>query len=142
MTDDEASTIEEIPPEECLQLVAAVSVGRFAIAAPGRAPLVVPVNYVLDGDVIVFRSNYGAKIAGLRRRQVSFQVDLIDPAHHTGWSVLVQGIAHEASDDEVAHLALAPWVGGRDHWIRVVPTMVTGRRIQLPVITRDPRGYL
>jgi nitroimidazol reductase NimA-like FMN-containing flavoprotein (pyridoxamine 5'-phosphate oxidase superfamily) len=139
---DAAPSLEEIPPEECLELLAAFGVGRFAVAIPGHAPLVVPVNYVLDDDVIVFRSDYGSKIAGLRRRQVSFQVDLIDPAHRTGWSVLVQGIAHEATDDEVAHLVVTPWVGERDHWIRIVPTVISGRRIQLPAITADTRGYL
>jgi nitroimidazol reductase NimA-like FMN-containing flavoprotein (pyridoxamine 5'-phosphate oxidase superfamily) len=142
MGDADGSALEEIPREECFQLVGALGIGRFAVAIAGRAPLVVPVNYVLDGDVIVFRSNYGAKIAGLRRRQVSFQVDLIDPAHRTGWSVLVQGVAHEATAAEVAHLEVDPWVGERQHWIRVVPTVVTGRRIRLPAITPDPRGYL
>jgi uncharacterized protein len=142
MTDAAAPSLEEIPKAECLQLVAAFSVGRFAVAVPGSPPLVVPVNYLLDGDVIVFRSDPGSKITGLRQQPASFQIDLIDPHQRTGWSVLLQGVAYEATRTEIEHLELAPWVGDREHWVRLVPTTVTGRRIRLAEIAADGRGYL
>lgn len=142
MTEPESSpTLEELPAEECLRLLAAGTVGRFAVAAEGRPPLVVPVNYVLDGDVIAFRTNPGAKLTALRSQPASFEIDEIDPFHHSGWSVLVQGVAYEATASEIAHLAVEPWVGPRDRWVRLVPTAITGRRIQLPPIRDDDRGY-
>ncbi len=139
---DADATLEEIPADECLRLVAAFGVGRFAVALPGQPPLVVPVNYILDGEVVVFRSGPGSKVEGLRAHPASFQIDLIDPFHRTGWSVLLQGVAHEATAAEVAHLELTPWVGDRVHWVRLVPSTITGRRIALAEVTVDLRGYL
>jgi hypothetical protein len=74
---------------------------------------------------------------------VSFQVDLIDPFHHSGWSVLIRGVAHEATAREVAHLAIDAWApGDKRHWIRVLPTAISGRKIRHPDVPWDTRGYL
>ena len=32
---------------------------RLAVAAPGSSPTVVPINFVLDGDNVIFRSDSG-----------------------------------------------------------------------------------
>lgn len=139
----EVPVLVEIPREECLRLLRTHGVGRFAAARPGGAPLVVPVNYLLDGDVVVFRSGRGSKLNALFGRPVSFQVDQIDPFRHTGWSVLVTGWGYEASHWETSHLELVTWAPGeRGHWVRIVPEAVTGRRIQFPDLFVDPRGYL
>ena len=131
--DSNEATLDELDHDECLHLVSSLSVGRVAVAAEGAPPLVVPVNYVLDGEVIVFRSGAGSKLHALRDEPISFQVDLIDPVHHTGWSVLIRGIAYEAAAREVAHLKIEPWPpGAKHHWIRLLPTSVTGRRIRPP----------
>lgn len=137
-----ASTIlEEISRAECFVLLASHTIGRLAVGRPGGPPWVVPVNYVLDGELIVFRSDPGAKLDALREEPVSFQVDLIDPFHRTGWSVLVHGVAWEAAPAE--HLAVEPWAPGeKPHWVRIVPDAVTGRRLRLPEIQIDGRGYL
>ena len=139
----ESSTLEPIPRDECLSLLAAMAVGRLAIASPGAPPLVVPVNYVLDGEVVVFRSDPGEKIFLLRGSPASFQIDQIDPSRRTGWSVLVQGAAYEATPGEVEHLHIEPWAPGeKSHWVRIVPASITGRRITLPELRRDEKGYL
>jgi nitroimidazol reductase NimA-like FMN-containing flavoprotein (pyridoxamine 5'-phosphate oxidase superfamily) len=107
------------------------------------APLVVPVNFVLDGSVVVFRTAGGGKVDGLRSGPISFQVDGIDPFHRTGWSVLVEGVAYEATRWEVRHLDLSPWAPGqKDRWIRLVPTSITGRRIRKEYLLFDSRGYM
>jgi nitroimidazol reductase NimA-like FMN-containing flavoprotein (pyridoxamine 5'-phosphate oxidase superfamily) len=125
--------------EECLELLATASVGRLAVAQAGRPPLVVPVNFALDGDVIVFRSDLGAKLDALRQEPASFQVDWIDPLHHTGWSVLVQGFAYESSPVDVE---VEPWAGGpKQHWVRLFAGTVTGRRLTLTLAEVDERGY-
>lgn len=144
MNDDRTdSVLEDIPREECLRLLAMFSVGRLAVATPEASPLVVPVNFVLDRDVVVFRSDAGEKIFQLRGNRVSFQIDQIDPSSRTGWSVLVQGVAYEATPAEVEHLRLEPWApGDKAHWVRILPDAITGRRIQLVTVQRDARGYV
>jgi len=141
--DTSRSSLEVIARDDCLALVACMSIGRIAVALPGGPPLVVPVNYVLDGATVVFRSDPGTKLDMLREEPVSFQVDLIDPFHRTGWSVLIQGIAYATEHDAEHEAELESWVGGeKRHWVRVVPAAITGRRIRFPELPEDLRGYL
>lgn len=141
--DHEAGELAELDADECVRLVATLEVGRIAVAATGLPPLVVPVNYVLDGDCIVFRTDEGSKLLALLDHPASFQVDFVDPFHRTGWSVLIQGVAEEVGAAEVAHLALRPRAAGpKRHWLRLRPTVVTGRRLHLPPFAVDTRGYL
>lgn len=134
--------LTEIGREECLALLAAGCVGRFAVAVVDDGPLVVPVNYVMDGEAVVFRTAAGQKLAQLRRR-ASFQVDGFDHPAETGWSVLLRGFAYEATSWEVAHLQLVPWAAGaKDRWVRIVPTSITGRRISSLLEHVDGRAYL
>ena len=81
-------------------------------------PFVVPVNYVLSCDTVLFRTHPGTKLDALRRRPVAFQVDSIDEARRTGWSVLVQGIAHEASPHDLvdADADPEPWTEAGPHF--------------------------
>ena len=113
-------------------MLAGRSIGRLAVITPDGLPFVVPVNYALDGETVVFRTDVGTKFDALLRHPVGFQVDSIDPDHRTGWTVLVQGIAHETTPQEVEHLTVEPWTGPKKHWVRVVPRHVSGRRIRLP----------
>jgi nitroimidazol reductase NimA-like FMN-containing flavoprotein (pyridoxamine 5'-phosphate oxidase superfamily) len=139
----ERSALEDIGREECLRLLASVPVGRLAIGVPGAPPFVVPMNYVLDGETVIFRSDPGEKLVQLRGNPVSFQADQIDPGTRTGWSVLVQGIAHQATAAEIERLRLEPWApGAKEHWVRIVPWSITGRRITLVDARRGRDGYL
>lgn len=139
----EAGALEELDRNECLQLLASFSVGRIAVATPHASPFVVPVNYVLDGEAVVFRSDPGAKVKGIDRHAVSFQIDYIDGFHRTGWSVLVRGTAVVAEPHEVADLEIESWVTGtKQEWIRIVPHSITGRRLTMADSPRDERGYL
>lgn len=139
--DPDLPEVEEIPRAECVTLLRAMAIGRIAVSLPESPPFVVPVNYVLDGEVVVFRSDPGSKLDRLQGHPASFQVDFIDPFHRAGWSVLVQGVAHEVAHAEVEHLSLASWAGARTHWVRLVPATITGRRIVLPEIEVETRGY-
>ena len=141
MSDISAAQLDEITPGECLRLIATIGVGRVAIGRGAHPPLVVPVNFVVDHDTIVFRSDAGAKLAHLNRA-MSFQVDFVDHYHRSGWSVLVCGTVHEVDATEVEHLSLTPWVGGRGRWLRVVPVSMSGRTIRLPDIDLGSHGYL
>lgn len=137
---DDDPTLQVLTREECFQLVATLPVGRIAVSSAGGPPHIVPVNYVLEGEIIVFRTDAGTKLSGLRKRPVTFQTDLIDPYHRTGWSVSIQGWA---SDSEALESARSSWSGGaKQYVVRVEPFHVSGRRILLPVIRSDDHGYL
>ena len=136
-------TLEEMSRRECLDLMGSLAVGRVAVAQSDSPPLVVPVNYVVEDETVVFRSDPGSKLSALRDHPISFQVDVIDPSHRRGWSVLVHGMAHEMAPGEVGRVALDSWAGGlKQHWVRIVSSAIRGRRIRLAEIQRDPRGYL
>lgn len=144
-TDQVGGAFGELSRKQCFGLLASQPIGRLAATNPGGPPLVVPVNFVLDGEVIVFRTDPGLKLQLLENGPISFQVDFVDPYHHTGWSVLATGLAAEASYWEVSHLALESWSAGlKRHWVRLVVTEVTGRSLDHRDIgwATDQRGYL
>ena len=144
MTDvEQFGRLEELTREDCLRLLQSRGIGRLAVAAPEAPPLVVPVNYLMDGEVVVFRSAKGSKLRAMRGTPVSFQIDDIDPVHRTGWSVLVRGKAYEASHWETDHLSLDTWAPGeKSHWIRIVPDAFSGRRIHQADRFVDLGGYV
>src|SRR5436189_6350012 len=108
------------------------AVGGLAMGMPDGFPLIVPVNFMLAGETVVFRTGAGTKLGNLQQK-VSFEVDHLDAQSRSGWSVLVRGTVYEATHWEVDHLVLDPWTGGRKtHWLRILPAEITGRRIVLP----------
>jgi len=118
---------------ECLALLRDGAVGRIGLSVDAL-PVVLPVNYVVDGDRILLRSGFGTKLAAaLRNAVVCFEVDDIDERHHIGWSVLATGTARELVGGEAARaatLSLRPWapdVG--DHLISIDVELLSGRRI-------------
>ncbi|GGJ06619.1 helix-turn-helix domain-containing protein [Streptomyces brasiliensis] len=124
----------ELDPDECRSLLSAHGVGRLAVPMDS-GPVIVPVNYDVVDDAIVFRTAEGTTPALADSRPVAFEVDRIDDAFSQGWSVLVRGRARTVTDpDEESRLTARayslPWAGGeRDVWVRVEPETVTGRRI-------------
>ena len=91
--------LEVLPFNSCLRLLAAVSVGRVGFVADGEV-LVLPVNFVMDGQAVVFRTASGSKLAGAEDRStVAFEVDNYDDITQSGWSVLVRGHAEVVEDD-------------------------------------------
>ena len=137
------SRLVEIDEHECWELLAAAPIGRLAVPAGTAAPSVFPVSFVLDDWVVVFRTGRGEKLRASVQGPVSFQADSYDPVHRIGWSVLVKGVAYEAGEGEIGHLTFEPWVRtDRDHWMRLVPLEVTGRRILPGGPELDSRGYL
>lgn len=129
--------LEELPAETCLRIVGRHHFGRVAVN-DDEGPVILPVNYVLDGDAIVFRTGEGTKLdAALRGAPATFEVDGVDEPRRTGWSVLVRGTVREVTDgDEVARLRqlpIEPYPGGdRPRYVRLAAASVTGRRIPLP----------
>ncbi|MEU4732919.1 pyridoxamine 5'-phosphate oxidase family protein [Streptomyces sp. NPDC023588] len=120
--------------EECLRLLSTHGIGRIALVTP-QGPAIFPVNYVMAGRDIAFRTLGDAVLARADGTEVAFEVDHIDDVTRLGWSVLAVGEAEGVIDpEELVRLdALArslPWAGGpRTHWMRVRPARVTGRRL-------------
>ena len=118
--------------DECLVLLRWETIGRLGVSIPGSAPSVVPVNFALSHGTIVFRSDDGEKYDNLLGQQVSFEVDRFDLFRRVGWSVLVQGVAHEADAGVLDGVELDSWLPGTmPYVIQIVPTSITGRRLQL-----------
>ena len=133
--------LERLDEAECLRLISPGGLGRLAYS--GRFGLtVLPVNYKLHEATIVFRTAQDSPMdedlrTGIRDAEysVAFEIDEIDLAAREGWSVLIQGSAHHvesaAERASVLEAGVEPWAGGtREHFVRITPTRVTGRRIR------------
>jgi nitroimidazol reductase NimA-like FMN-containing flavoprotein (pyridoxamine 5'-phosphate oxidase superfamily) len=124
----------------CAHLLSASGLGRLAVIVNGR-PQIFPVNHVYDrpSGCVVFPTRAGTKLHGaLDWPWVAFEVDGLDRDGGGGWSVLVAGRAEEVTDPElIARAATARealWGAGRGtHWVRIVPSEVSGRRISAVV---------
>jgi nitroimidazol reductase NimA-like FMN-containing flavoprotein (pyridoxamine 5'-phosphate oxidase superfamily) len=127
--------IEILPRPECFRLLASQTVGRLGFLV-GDQPLVLPVNFAVVRDVVVFRTGRGSKLDAALGTKVSFEVDEVDVATAGGWSVVVQGVAEEITHadhwfDEALRRGAAPtWVSeGTDHYVRIIPHVISGRRL-------------
>ncbi|MGW1761119.1 helix-turn-helix domain-containing protein [Streptomyces mirabilis] len=124
----------ELSAEECRSRLSGHGVGRIAMDTPD-GPIVVPLNYTVIDDSVVFRTAPDAVPATAVGAHVAFEVDHIDEALSQGWSVLIRGFARAVTDPDavrrLTELAYSgPWAGGeRDVWVRLEPTDITGRRI-------------
>ncbi|MFB7187371.1 helix-turn-helix domain-containing protein [Streptomyces sp. NPDC056230] len=135
----------ELGPQECHRLLSTHGVGRIGVTT-ADGPAILPVNYVVDGDRISYRSAHHTLPATAADHLVAFEVDHIDEALSQGWSVLLVGTAATVSDpeasrrlDELAHTT--PWAGGpRNVWLTITPTRVTGRRIRVLKSHAAPTG--
>ena len=124
------------PADECRTLLATHQLGRIGLA-DGAYPLILPVNYVLDGDAVVIRTDSPKITAAADHTRVAFEVDDVDERTRTGWSVLVHALAEEVTGAQRTALVTrmtpsgaTPWAPGEHgHWIRLLPKVVTGRRI-------------
>jgi len=94
--------VETLTVAECRELLTRHHFGRFGfVDAVGVLPSIVPVNYLLDNDKIVIRTDAGSKLAAaLRGAPVAFEVDGVDENHQVGWSVVVGGRAEEITDED------------------------------------------
>lgn len=124
-----------LTPEECFGLLEPGGVGRVGFSSVDGV-VMLPVNFAVAGKAIIFRTGPDTLLAAHGNAPVSFETDHLDEAHREGWSVLVQGYAHEVSDErEVRRLEratrLEPWAdGARDVYVRITPSRISGRRIQ------------
>src|SRR6266487_1753093 len=88
---------QELTKDECFSLLAGQHLGRLVLV-DDRGPIALPVNFVFDQHTVLFRTDEGTKLdVASRGARVAFEVDGVDEATCTGWSVLVRGEATEVS---------------------------------------------
>ncbi|MFJ8693355.1 helix-turn-helix domain-containing protein [Streptomyces roseolilacinus] len=133
----------ELDPGECRELLGTHGVGRVAVTTH-EGPAILPVNYVVAGDEVVFRTSSESLPGKAAGGEVAFEVDHIDEAFSRGWSVLLVGTARTVTEPGAVRALeerafTTPWAGAeRDLWVAVTPTRVTGRRIRVHHAHRTP----
>jgi uncharacterized protein len=127
--------LHELDEEECYRLLRShvVRVGRVAFT-DGDTVMILPVNYQVHRNGVVFRTDPGSKLsAAMDGQPLGFEVDEVDAAWHEGWSVLMQGHGELVTDaeelEQIDATGLWAWAGLSSHTVRFVPTRITGRRI-------------
>ncbi len=131
-----APELAPLGPARCRALLASVPLGRLAFVRDGR-PAIRPVNFTVAGEAIWLRSGRNSWADRLDGQPVTFEADAYDPAGHTGWSVIVSGIATLTTDvDTVAAqlgAGLRSWAPPpRDRLLRISVDRIEGRRLALP----------
>lgn len=118
---------------ECLALLQAQQIGRV-VFTEGALPAVMPVSYAVLDDAVFVATRTGSRLAVAARGGVlAFEVDHLDPATRSGWSVVVTAFPEFVTlpvEQSRALSVLDSWVPGRNELILRLPlTVVSGRRI-------------
>lgn len=125
----------ELTAAESWQLLEGVSLGRIVFSRL-EIPAIRPVNHLVDDKTVIVRSHLGAAIVGRTDGDgtvVCYEADDIDQVRHTGWSVIVTGMARLVRDPAAISRykqLLEPWVDGQmDYVIAIRPQLITGLRL-------------
>lgn len=123
----------ELVQDRCWAALRAEEFGRLAYRLGDEINLV-PVNYAVDGDTLLFRTAEGSKLLGIvMHPDVVFEIDAY--GEDSAQSVVVRGKARLLEEDE-AHRAdtsgLRSWLPTlKYNVIEIRPVEVTGRRFTL-----------
>ncbi|MFZ2241616.1 MAG: pyridoxamine 5'-phosphate oxidase family protein [Gordonia amarae] len=133
--------ITVLSDDECWELLRSQSVGRIGLSV-GDDPDIFPLNYVIDGDKVVFRTGEGTKLFELAvNGKVAFEVD--DYNADGGWSVIVKGTADRLVNigeiNAADELPLKPWVASiKYNYVAITVAGISGRRF---VFGPEPERY-
>lgn len=124
----------ELAPYECWQLLEkSVPIARVVWTLEGAAAIV-PMNYLVADGALWFQTTPGSRLAQeCPGRPVLVEVDAVEPAALSGWSVIVTGVAESVDAVDVPNIlgGLQVWPRGhRPLFVRVAADHVTGRRLQ------------
>jgi nitroimidazol reductase NimA-like FMN-containing flavoprotein (pyridoxamine 5'-phosphate oxidase superfamily) len=131
MDSNRDSIISAMSIDECWNLLARCELGRLATSAHDE-PDIFPVNYVVDGPSVLFRTAPGSKLEELSTNpRVAFEVDRYDDTQAA--SVVIKGIAKrlelQREIDAADSLSLAPWTPTLKYrWVRITVRSISGRR--------------
>lgn len=125
--------ITTLSANESWRLLASVALGRLVTSVEDQ-PEIFPVNFVVQRHTVLFRTAVGTKlVSAVINNRVLFEADEHNVAE--GWSVIVKGTARTLHTDEEIEDAeraqLLPWTATlKTHYVRVIPSEITGRRFQ------------
>jgi nitroimidazol reductase NimA-like FMN-containing flavoprotein (pyridoxamine 5'-phosphate oxidase superfamily) len=133
---DLKSGLEVLDRATCLRLLATNHMGRIGVIVDSR-PAIFPINYVLDGERVVFRTAPGTKLHAAIGHAVAFEIDGSESFSHGGWSVLGCGTCTMVIDpterDRLEHLPLKPYGPGlKNVLVLLALEELSGRRIVRP----------
>jgi nitroimidazol reductase NimA-like FMN-containing flavoprotein (pyridoxamine 5'-phosphate oxidase superfamily) len=130
--------MEELSVSTCWALLRTVPIGRIAL--PSAADIeVFPVNFIVDGGTIVFRTAQGTKLTLIGDgTRATFEADKIDVGDRLVWSVVLKGPVRQVSSlDEVRatfDMELPTWhAGPKPTYVRMKPQLITGRRFSVDI---------
>jgi nitroimidazol reductase NimA-like FMN-containing flavoprotein (pyridoxamine 5'-phosphate oxidase superfamily) len=128
-TDEEAVAV--LGEDECWNLLTRHELGRLGVTLDGE-PDIFPVNFVVDGPRVLFRTAPGSKLAELTvNPRVAFEVDEHDETYAA--SVVLKGVAKrlelQREIDAADALPLVSWIPTLKYrWVQITPISITGRR--------------
>lgn len=122
------AAVEELDERRCWSLLAGAEVARLALVVDA-APVIFPVNHLLDGRRLLVRTAAGTKLFAAVGCDVAVEVDGTDGDR--AWSVVAEGVGTEVRDERGLALAdehLLPWLDSdKPHVLGVELTAVQGR---------------
>ncbi len=143
-----ASDIEDLSASQCWRLLRTVPIGRIALHHDDEIE-VFPVNYVVDGGTVVFRTAAGTKLTLIGQDPTcTFEADEIDVAEQLVWSVVLKGTAKPLrGHDEITSsfdMEVPTWQAGpTPTYVRLTPAVISGRRFPVSADRRtEPRPPL
>lgn len=108
---DPEQRILRLDEHECWHRLLANQVGRIAFTAAANQVEILPLNYVVRGGCIVFRTTDDAGFLREQQGSVSFEIDGWDV--ETAWSVIATGDIERDPDPAAlaleTEIGLAPW---------------------------------
>jgi nitroimidazol reductase NimA-like FMN-containing flavoprotein (pyridoxamine 5'-phosphate oxidase superfamily) len=128
---DDAVTV--LSEDECWSLLSSMSLGRLVTILGGK-PEIFPVNFATQRRTVLFRTAQGTKLSSaVMGDWVAFEAD--DHTAAEGWSVIIQGRAHELlATAEILDAEEAPLLSWpatvKPHYVRVIAMEITGRRFK------------
>ena len=140
--DFNGTTLEQLSRDECLRLVGQVPLGRIVYTRQAL-PAVELVNFALDdGDIIIRTDSSGKLAAATRGAVVAFEADSVDIAAPRGLErdhrrVLPGGDRRRGDPPPGAGWPRSVGTGEHDHFIRISPEIVNGRRVAARRLTGD-----
>lgn len=126
----------ELTRAECLRMLSTAVIGRVVFTHLAL-PTAQPVSFFLDDEEVIFRTSSDSRLATATNNVVvAFQVDEIDPAARTGWSICGVGEAYEVRHPrrlaELTELAPPSWLpSGTTHTVSIPMQQLSGRQIVL-----------
>ncbi|GAB2842864.1 pyridoxamine 5'-phosphate oxidase family protein [Microbacterium insulae] len=130
---DTPDPVVALTDEECWERLRTQELGRL-VTHVGDVLDIFPVNYVVDGESVLFRTAQGSKMFELTvNDEVLFEVD--DYTDTDAWSVIIRGHARALDTSEEVEradgLGLAPWIPTLKYTsVRVEAASLSGRAFE------------